>query len=941
MARVARGLVAPRRMVHREFHGGSCNLAAGVEDFPAQRPGFRWSPRPRTLRNRASTWGVALSVEAPTDLTSYLPLFGLSEFRPGQSDVISAVLRGEDCLCVMPTGGGKSLCFQLPAVARDGLTLVISPLIALMKDQVDNLARLGLRATFINSTLPPIEQDQRMDQIARGEFDLVYVTAERMRSPRFLAAMREANVRLLAVDEAHCISQWGHDFRPDYARLGEYRRRIGGATTIALTATATQAVRDDIVRQLALHEPCIFVTGFARPNLQFSVRRIRSSAAKDRELISFLRDNPGSGVVYAATRRRCGELAEAIQAQTSRRPGIYHAGMQSDDRRTAQDDFLSGRCDVIVATNAFGMGIDKPDVRFVVHYDMPGTVEAYYQEAGRAGRDGQPARCTLLFRPADRRVQEYFIESAYPSREVVAQVYDLLRGIPGESIELTQQEIRERLDLSIGADGVGQCERLLEQAGVLVRLDPCQNMAVVQIKSDLPTLVDLLPSRAKVRRRVMAAVEKLVGGRRHELVYFNRRDLLKLVDLDSAAVARTLTELNELGAFQYIPPFRGRAIHMQERSLPFHKLSIDFEQLSRRKAYEYEKLDWMCRFAVSDCCRQQEILHYFGQKPGDVCGQCDNCAATVGPPSVVRPLVGDSDPVVEAARMVLSGVVRAKEKIGRRLLAQMLCGSSADSVKRLRLDKLSTFGLLSHLKQDDVVGLVDGLITYGCLRQEDVMAARPVVRMTKRGEEVMFGREQLSAGLKLPAYLFDKIRRGAGSASGGAPTYAGPPNPGPPNSGPRTPAAPTRASESSARDGGPLDNIETARSPQGGDSPAEWDDFANDKEGELTGGRTGDAEMDQPRPEHYWTWRLLSEGYSPLDCAAIRRLSPEEVVDHAARAAEEGRTVLLEWFLDRRQISALEAVVLASPGGAIRPLLRQLPEGIRYEHVQLFLRCQG
>ncbi len=862
--------------------------------------------------HRPGSRGKLLSVATPTNLTTYLPLFGLSEFRPGQSDVISAVLRGEDCLCVMPTGGGKSLCFQLPAVARDGLTLVISPLIALMKDQVDALTRLGLRATFVNSTLPPMEQDERMSQIVRGEYDMVYITAERMRSPRFIAAIRDANVKLLAVDEAHCISQWGHDFRPDYARLGEYRKRIGGPTTIALTATATQAVRDDIVRQLRLVEPRIFVTGFARPNLQFACRKVRSISAKDRALIEFLRDNPGAGVIYAATRRRCEELAQAIRAQTSRRPLVYHAGMQNDDRRTAQDAFLSGKCDVMVATNAFGMGIDKPDVRFVLHYDMPGTVEAYYQEAGRAGRDGQPARCMLLFRPADRRIQEYFIESAYPSREIVAQVYNFLRGVRGEPIELTQQEIREQLDLSIGADGVGQCERLLEQAGVLVRLDPCQNMAVVNIQSDLPTLVDLLPPRATTRRRVLAAIEKLVGPRRRELVYFNRRDLLKSIDLDSATVSRALAELNELQSFRYIPPFRGRAIHMQKRDLPFHKLEIDFEQLDRRRAHEYEKLDWMCRFVASDCCRQQEILHYFGQEPGDVCGQCDNCAASVGPPSVVRPLDGDADPLLEAARIVLSGVVRAKEKVGRQTLAQMLCGSSADKIKRLRLDRLSTYGLLSQLVQSEVVALVDGLIAAGCLRQEDVTAARPVVRITKRGEDVMFGREQLPGGLKLPSYLFEKIRRGH-------------------------PVRQTRPPSTSME----------GRHPGRG-APADETQVDDGDRISPTASAVGDLELEAdatspeepPQPEHYWTWRLLLEGFSVVQCAAIRRLSPEQVLDHVLQAAEEGRSVLLEWFLDRRQIAAVERVMHGASDREIRPLLEQMPEGVRYEHVQLYFLCR-
>src|SRR3990172_8576551 len=244
---------------------------------------------------------------------SFLPQFGLSSFRQGQQEVISTVLAGQDCLCVMPTGGGKSLCYQLPALARDGLTLVVSPLIALMKDQVDQLQSLGLPVSFVNSTLPVGEQYARLDRMAAGEFRLVYVAPERFRSGRFLDAVRAIGVKLLAVDEAHCISEWGHDFRPDYARLGYFRRLLGNPTTLALTATATDRVRRDIVEQLALHDPKTFITGFARPNLFYEVWSPRTERQKAEMLVAFLRETPGSGIVYASTRKKTEEVAELIQ----------------------------------------------------------------------------------------------------------------------------------------------------------------------------------------------------------------------------------------------------------------------------------------------------------------------------------------------------------------------------------------------------------------------------------------------------------------------------------------------------------------------------------------------------------------------------------------------------------------------------------------------------
>jgi ATP-dependent DNA helicase RecQ len=852
----------------------------------------------------------------PLQPESFLGLFGLDSFRTGQREVIEAVLAGQDCLCVMPTGGGKSLCYQLPAVALPGVALVVSPLIALMKDQVDQLWARGMKATFVNSTLEPAEQHARLAAMAEGRFDLVYVVPERFRSPRFLEAVRAANLKLLAVDEAHCISQWGHDFRPDYAKLGRFRALLGNPTTIALTATATEAVRRDIIAQLALRDPKTFITGFVRPNLSYEVVSPSGKGRKHVALEKFLNETPGSGIVYASSRKRCEEMAAYIAGATGRSTVVYHAGMLADDRRQAQDRFMKGDAQIVVATTAFGMGIDKPDVRFVIHYNLPGTLEGYYQEAGRAGRDGLPSRCLLLYSYGDRKIQEFFIESAYPAREVVEKVYEFLRRRDEDPIKLTQQDIKELLGLQIAADGVGTCEELLERAGVLERLESRENMARVKLDSNQPTLVDFLPRQAKVQRRVLQVLEAFVGTMRREWVDVAPRELMAATELDSTALARTLRELKQLRDYDYIPPFRGRAVRMLERSKPFEKLELDFETIQRRKSAEYEKLDRVVAFAESRRCREREILDYFGQVHQAPCGRCDNCARrrrarTAGPSDAAGPSgtsasvdvpatlhVAPNGRLVEVVRMALSGVARARNRFGKHVIAQMLWGSNSVKMKKFRLDQLTTYGLLKEFKQEDVVELLDALIEAHCLAQAGHDARRPTLSLTKTGHDIMVGRNPLDFDLPLSRML--ALRLGSTVA---APAVA-------------APRAGNAANSAAAMPTAPL-----APPPA---MPA------NDESVSL-GGQS---------PTHYWTWRLLARGFTVDECMAIRGLDREVVLDHALRSVDSGWNVELGWFFPTEVLKNFAEVIGPDQPSRIRPLLSRLP-GTRYEEVQLYLKCRS
>jgi ATP-dependent DNA helicase RecQ len=387
------------------------------------------------------------------DLTRQLhERFGFSTFRPGQEDVIRAVLAGRDAMAVMPTGQGKSLCYQLPATLLPGLTLVISPLIALMQDQVTAMRRRKIAAAAFHSGLTASERNRVMQDLHDRQIQLLYLAPERMQHEGFLQLLRSLWVSLLVVDEAHCISQWGHDFRPDYLKIGRLRRALTNPPCLALTATATARVRADLCQRLLLRDPFRLVAGFQRTNLALSVHRCHSRREKLATLERLIRETEkGTVLVYCATRRTVEEVASWL-GQVHPSVGFYHAGLSDDARRLVHQDFRRGAVRILVATNAFGMGIDKPDVRLVVHFDIPGSLEAYYQEVGRAGRDGQPAACVLLFHERDVATQEYFISQASKDAD--------------------------------GAERAGRMKTLLREMLGYVSASTCRQLAILEYFSD-------------------------------------------------------------------------------------------------------------------------------------------------------------------------------------------------------------------------------------------------------------------------------------------------------------------------------------------------------------------------------------------------------------------------------------------------------------------------
>ena len=351
--------------------------------------------------------------------------FNIRHFRPGQLAVMEAVLSGRDALGVMPTGSGKSLTFQLPSLLLPKATIIVSPLISLMQDQVEKAEEAEIESAKLNSTLSSAEERQVRDMISEGDSKLVYVTPERLENPEYRSMLREGGVSLFVVDEAHCISQWGHDFRPAYLSLREAIQELGRPPVLALTATATADVQQDIIKQLALKEPVIIDTGIERPNLFLEVFRTVNGLAKRERVRKILEESEGSGIIYVATVRTANELYEWLCAENVN-AARYHGKMKTKEREEIQQRFMQGEFHVIVATKAFGLGIDKPDIRFIVHFNFPDSLESYYQEIGRAGRDGKVARCPLLYRLEDRRIQGYFLGGKYPRREYSQRIYDTI-----------------------------------------------------------------------------------------------------------------------------------------------------------------------------------------------------------------------------------------------------------------------------------------------------------------------------------------------------------------------------------------------------------------------------------------------------------------------------------------------------------------------------------
>ena len=557
--------------------------------------------------------------------------WGYTSFRPMQREIIDAAAEGKDVLAVLPTGGGKSVCFQVPALMKDGIALVVTPLIALMKDQVQNLCDRGVKALAVYAGMSAREVELTLNNAVYGDFKFLYLSPERLKTPLFRYYVGGMDISYIVVDEAHCISQWGYDFRPDYLEISELRK-MSSAPVIALTATATPYVAQDIMERLGFREKLLLKSSFERPNLSYIVRHCEDKLGK---LLQVCSSVPGTGIVYVRSRKKTEELAAFLRAQGIS-ASFYHAGLGPQTRALRQADWKSGKIRIMVCTNAFGMGIDKPDVRSVVHFDVPDSPEAYFQEAGRAGRDGRRSFAVLLHGSSDIRRLHQIETLSFPPLEYVESIYHKVHdffGIPFESGE--GRQLKFNMDefcrhYSLNRSSVFYAMKYIERTGHWSLMEDM----------DIATRVEIIPARAELYEievsdpamaRVMDVLMRRYTGIFSYPVMIDENYVASMSGFTVPELRQTLYRLAVEHIIRYIPNGRSTVIYLQHPRLRHRDVNLMPERYARLKEMAHARIQTMVDYVSEDSeCRSVFLLRYFGQEDAQPCGTCDVCRGNYG-----------------------------------------------------------------------------------------------------------------------------------------------------------------------------------------------------------------------------------------------------------------------------------------------------------------------
>ncbi len=573
--------------------------------------------------------------------------WGYDSFRPKQQDIVDAALDGRDVLAVLPTGGGKSVCFQVPAMMREGIALVVTPLIALMKDQVQNLNGRGIKALCVNAGMSHREVELTLNNAAYGDFKFLYVSPERLGTPLFRNYLQAMDISYIVVDEAHCISQWGYDFRPDYLEIGKLRELVD-APVIALTATATPKVADDIMEKLRFEDKCLIKSGFERPNLSYLVRRCED---KPGQLLNICANVPGTGIVYVRSRRKTEELAAFLNSNGIS-ASFYHAGLGQDARSDRQERWKSGRIRVMACTNAFGMGIDKPDVRFVVHFDVPDSPEAYFQEAGRGGRDGKRSYAVLLWNGTDVRRLHQIETVSFPSLEFIEDIYHkvhIFYEIPydtgsGRQLKFDLDEFCRHFKLQ--RQSAYYAMVYIERTGHWTLSEDVDISTKIQITADRSDLYDMEFPDPKMSQLLETLMRKYTGLFSCP-VPVDEDFLAGRIGVSVPQLRQLLYLLSVEHVIKYIPNDHATVLYLQHERLRPKNLNLDPARYEFLKNSSHDRMQKMIDYiSEEDTCRSSYLLEYFGQDETVPCGTCDICRNTK---KAAKPV---SDPTAEIAAFI-------------------------------------------------------------------------------------------------------------------------------------------------------------------------------------------------------------------------------------------------------------------------------------------------